>query len=96
MGQGFYEAHYVPWGSQDLQNLISSLPDILQGAGPMLGALEEEMSGKMLALGDLKALLSKLLGTEQLTQIMTRAQLPQVVNSHQADGVQIDPHRTTI
>ena len=54
------------------------------------------MSGKMLALGDLKALLSKLLGTERLTKIMTRAQLPQVVNSHQADGVRIDPYRTAI
>ena len=50
----------------------------------------------MLALGDLKAFLSKLLGTERLTEIMTGAQVPQVVNSHQADGVRIDPYRTAI
>ncbi|KAJ8375522.1 hypothetical protein SKAU_G00061020 [Synaphobranchus kaupii] len=48
---------YIPWGSQDLQNLITTLPEIQDGAAIWIRKLEEEMMGKTMALGDVKALL---------------------------------------
>ncbi|KAJ8333499.1 hypothetical protein SKAU_G00415070 [Synaphobranchus kaupii] len=64
---------YIPWGSQDLQNLITTLPDIQEGAAIWIRKLEEEMTGKTLALGDVKALLTKVVGKEKMLDIIENA-----------------------
>ncbi|KAJ8353398.1 hypothetical protein SKAU_G00209650 [Synaphobranchus kaupii] len=88
-GQGL---QYVPWGS--LQNLISSLPDIQEGAGHWIRKLEEEMMGKMMALGDVKALLGKILGTEKMLEVMRKAGLSRRdMGGIQVDGVEFDRYR---
>ncbi|KAJ8358531.1 hypothetical protein SKAU_G00150560 [Synaphobranchus kaupii] len=64
---------YIPWGSQDLQNLITTLPDIQEGAAIWIRKLEEEMTGKTMALGDVKALLTKVVGKEQMLDLIESA-----------------------
>ncbi|KAJ8353663.1 hypothetical protein SKAU_G00212300 [Synaphobranchus kaupii] len=64
---------YIPWGSQDLQNLITTLPDIQEGAAIWIRKLEEEMTGKTMALGDVKALLTKVVGKEQMLDLIENA-----------------------
>ncbi|KAJ8347159.1 hypothetical protein SKAU_G00285600 [Synaphobranchus kaupii] len=64
---------YIPWGSQDLQNLITTLPDIQEGAAIWIRKLEEEMTGKTMALGDVKALLTKVVGKEKMLDIIENA-----------------------
>ncbi|KAJ8349424.1 hypothetical protein SKAU_G00245540 [Synaphobranchus kaupii] len=64
---------YIPWGSQDLQNLITTLPEIQDGAAIWIRTLEEEMMGKTMALGDVKALLGKVVGKEKMLDIIEQA-----------------------
>ncbi|KAJ8360966.1 hypothetical protein SKAU_G00174910 [Synaphobranchus kaupii] len=64
---------YIPWGSQDLQNLITTLPDIQEGAAIWIRKLEEEMTGKTMALGNVKALLTKVVGKEQMLDLIENA-----------------------
>jgi len=56
------QVHYVPWGSQDLEGLASRLPNIHSGASKWIRMFEEAMTGKLLAVGDLKALLARVIG----------------------------------
>lgn len=63
-------AQYIPWASQDLDTLVSRLPDIHEGAGKWIRIFEEETTGKLLALGDIKALLAKCLGASKMNDIL--------------------------
>ncbi|MGL5036159.1 MAG: hypothetical protein ACRC6F_00130, partial [Aeromonas sp.] len=47
------QAQYVPWASQDLDGLVARLPSLDEGAGKWIRLLEEETTGKLLALGDI-------------------------------------------
>lgn len=87
---------YVPWGGQDLQSLLSSLPDINEGAGQWIRTLEEETCGKMLALGDIKALLARLMGAERMRELFERARLQGVAGNPLTDGVCFDAYRNVL
>ncbi len=50
------QGQYVPWASQDLEGLVTHLPDIYKGAGKWIKVFEEENMGKLFAVGDIKAL----------------------------------------
>ncbi len=39
------QGQYVPWGSQDLEGLVTRLPDIHKGAGKWIKVFEEENMG---------------------------------------------------
>ncbi|KAJ8353260.1 hypothetical protein SKAU_G00208270 [Synaphobranchus kaupii] len=58
---------------RDLQNLITTLPDIQEGAAIWIRKLEEEMTGKTMALGDVKALLTKVVGKEKMLDLIENA-----------------------
>ena len=45
---------YVPWATQDLEGLVNRLPNIHEGAGKWIKVLEEETSGKLLSVIDMK------------------------------------------
>ncbi|KAL0148946.1 hypothetical protein M9458_055750 [Cirrhinus mrigala] len=89
-------AQYIPWASQDLDTLLSRLPDIHEGAGKWIRTFEEEITGKHLALGDIKALLAKCLGASKMNNILKQSGLLQAVDRPQADGVSFDKHRRDI
>ncbi|KAJ8369490.1 hypothetical protein SKAU_G00095180 [Synaphobranchus kaupii] len=80
---------------KDLQNLITSLPDIQDGAAIWIRKLEEEMMGKMMALGDVKALLGKVVGREKMLDIIEQAGYKGAEKSD-VDGKQFDPYRQKI
>ncbi len=89
-------AQYIPWAGQDLDTLVSRLPDIHEGAGKWIRTFEEETTGKLLALGDIKALLAKCLGASKMNDILKQSSLLQAVDRPQADGVSFDKHRRDI
>ncbi|KAL0148917.1 hypothetical protein M9458_055721 [Cirrhinus mrigala] len=89
-------AQYIPWASQDLDTLLSRLPDIHEGAGKWIRTFEEETTGKLLALGDIKALLAKCLGASKMNDVLKQSGLLQAVDRPQADGVSFDKHRRDI
>ncbi|KAJ8375384.1 hypothetical protein SKAU_G00059640 [Synaphobranchus kaupii] len=80
---------------EDLQNLITTLPDIQDGAAIWIRKLEEEMMGKMMALGDVKALLGKVVGREKMLDIIEQAGYRGAERSV-VDGQQFDPYRQKI
>jgi len=55
-------AHYNPWGAQDLEELISRLPNMHSGASKWIRIFEEGTMEHCLAVGNVKALLSRVLG----------------------------------
>ncbi|KAI2645824.1 Soluble guanylate cyclase gcy-37 [Labeo rohita] len=49
-------------GPDDLEGLVTRLPDVHEEAGKWIRVFEEETMGKLLAVGDIKALLAKIIG----------------------------------
>ncbi|KAJ8385106.1 hypothetical protein AAFF_G00192470 [Aldrovandia affinis] len=91
------EPRYVPWCSQDLHNLIMSLPDIQDGVGHWIRKLEEEILGKKMTLGDVKALLGKILGAEKMLEAMQGARLNlDDMKATRVDGVPFDAYRNRV
>ncbi|KAJ8369282.1 hypothetical protein SKAU_G00093100 [Synaphobranchus kaupii] len=86
---------YIPWGSQDLQNLITTLPEIQDGAAIWIRKLEEEMMRKTMALGDVKALLTKVVGKEKMLDIIDQAGYTGAEKSA-VDGRKFDQYRQRI
>ncbi|XP_035287054.1 uncharacterized protein LOC118234558 isoform X2 [Anguilla anguilla] len=64
---------YIPWSTQDMHNVITNLPDLQNGASHWIRVLEEETTGRILAVGDLKALLGKVVGMETMLDIFEQA-----------------------
>ena len=64
---------YVPWSTQDMKNVMTNLPDLQNGASPWIRVLEEETTGQIMAVGDLKALLGKIVGLEAMLDIFDKA-----------------------
>ncbi len=85
-------AQYIPWAGQDLDTLVSRLPDIHEGAGKWIRTFEEETVGNLLALGDIKALLAKCLGASKMNDILKQSSLLQAVDRPQEDGISFDKH----
>ena len=77
----------VPWASQDLEGLATRLPDIHEGAGKWIRVFEEETMGKLLAVGDIKALLAKIVGGAKMDEILQTTTLNRAVNSRNMDVI---------
>ncbi|KAL0152317.1 hypothetical protein M9458_052040 [Cirrhinus mrigala] len=90
------QGQYVPWASQDLEGLVTRLPDIHEGAGKWIRVFEEETMGKLLAVGDIKALLAKTVGGAKMEEILQTASLDRAVNSHNMDGIIFDVFRPAV
>ncbi|KAJ8332915.1 hypothetical protein SKAU_G00418110 [Synaphobranchus kaupii] len=73
--------------------LVERLPDIHEGAGKWIRALEEETMGKLLAVGDLKALLARLLGMARMEEVLMKSGLQAAVNTPYLDGASFDQFR---
>ncbi|KAL0148070.1 hypothetical protein M9458_056610, partial [Cirrhinus mrigala] len=90
------QGQYVPWASQDLEGLVTHIPDIHEGTGKWIRVFEEETMGKLLAVGDIKALLAKTVGGAKMGEILQTASLDRAVNSHNMDGIIFDAFRPAV
>ncbi|XP_048034382.1 trichohyalin-like [Megalobrama amblycephala] len=90
------QAQYVPWAGQDLEGLIARLPDIHEGAGKWIRLLEAETMGKILAIGDIKALLAKSVGGAKTNEILEDAGLKSAVGGTRKDATTFDQYRSMI
>jgi hypothetical protein len=50
------QGHYTPWATQDLERLVALLLDLHEGAGKWIRNFEDHTVGKLLAVGDIRAL----------------------------------------
>lgn len=90
------QGQYVPWATQDLEGLVSRLPDIHEGAGKWIRVFEEETMGKLLAVGDIKALLARVIGGTKMEEILEASELDRAVNSFLMDGTVFDMYRPAV
>ncbi len=86
------QGQYVPWATQDLEGLIARLPDVHEGAGKWIKTFEEETMGKLLAVGDIKALLARILGGTKMEEILQASDLERAADSCYMDGTVFDAY----
>ncbi len=61
---------YVPWGGRDVQTLKSKLLCLRYEANRWIDTFEDETVGDMIAVGDIKVLLSKVLTRLEMEDIL--------------------------
>lgn len=54
--------NYILWQTQDLEGLVRDLPGIHNGVSRWIREFEEKTQGKKLAIGDIKAVLGRMIG----------------------------------
>ena len=86
------QVQYIPWGSQDLEGVVLNLPDITHGATKWIRKVEELTMGKIMAVGDLKALLARVLGIHKMESLLTNGGLDKLLN-RVSDGTTFDTYR---
>lgn len=87
---------YQPWGHSDVQGLMSCLPSIRRGAGLWISKFESRTEGQCLALGDIKHVLSQLVGKEELKRILDKEGLADIVGNPIVDKRPFNDYRTRI
>lgn len=88
-------AHYIPWQTLDLTGLVARLPDIHEGASKWIRAFEEETVGKMLALGDIKAIWAQSFGTPAMEVLFKRCRHGWMLEPR-ADGTEFNAYRAEL
>ncbi len=86
----------MPCDNQDLDELISRLPKIHEGAEKWIKVLEEGTTSKLLVIGDIKALLAKCLGVSKMNEILGGVHLHQAIDNPRIDGAPFDKHQAEI
>ncbi|KAK3549101.1 hypothetical protein QTP70_031896 [Hemibagrus guttatus] len=87
---------YVPWSFLDLTGLIGRLPSICEGAQKWITRFEEQTMGQMLALVDIKAILSQSLGKAKMIEIFQNVNLKKEAEGQIYDPRSFGPHRNRI
>ena len=85
------QVQYQPWGSQDLEGVISKLPNIHNGVSKWARTFEELTVGKLMAVGDLKALLARVLGLSKMESVLRNGGLD--IMDGMYDGTTLDRYR---
>ncbi|KAK0132327.1 hypothetical protein N1851_032800 [Merluccius polli] len=66
---GVGRAVYTPWGHRDMTTLANSLPPLSAGAQAWVRKFEKETSGDNLALGDVRAIISRVHGARRTIEL---------------------------
>lgn len=82
----------MPWSLMDMVRL----PDLSQGADKWITTLEKSTAGVTLALGDIKALLMKVVGKHATVNIFESAKLGRGCQSNLLDDVNMGMHHTVL
>lgn len=82
---------------QDLEGLINDLPNIHNGASKCIREFEEKTQEKKLAIGDIKAILARMIGQDETTRVI-RAASYHLWNAgtSDSDAIEFDPYRNFI
>ncbi|KAK0148963.1 hypothetical protein N1851_010647 [Merluccius polli] len=79
---------YTPWGHRDMHTLANSLPPLTAGAQAWVRKFEMETSGDNLALGDVRAIISRTHGPRRTNELERLAG-----TTNLADRTPLDPYR---
>lgn len=87
---------YIPWSFMDMTRLTSQLPDICQGGQKWITKFEEKTTGHLLAVGDIKDILTQVAGKSNAAEILANAGLRNVMDSEKADHIAFVTHRNQV
>lgn len=90
------QGQYVPWGSQDLEGLVTRLLNLHDGAGKWIRIFEEQTMGKLLAVGDMKALLGRVVGVAKMEDVLQDSDLADATGDILADGLAFETYRPAV
>ncbi len=83
---------YVPWGGRDVETLKSKLPSLRDGANKWIASFEDETVGDMIAVGDIKVLLSKVLTKQEMEDILEDAGMKDAVGCEDYNGQSLNTY----
>lgn len=91
-------ARYIPWKTMDLEGLLQELPSLQEGASKWIMEFEDKTQGKRLALGDLKAVLARLVVTAETVRVLREAGQGQLqrVEGIDDDATEFGPFRQAL
>jgi len=89
-------AHYQPWAHSDVSGLIARLPVLHEGAGRWINKLESETQGRDLAVGDMKCLLSLILGKADTEAVLDKEGLGYLMTDAKLDAWCFDQIRPRV
>lgn len=87
---------YVPWSFMDMTGLINRLPALIQGADKWIRAFKENTGGVKLALGDIKAILMKIVGQQMAAEIFEDGSAKALNDNHYHDTKPFGHYRTKV
>ncbi|XP_048842887.1 uncharacterized protein LOC125715428 [Brienomyrus brachyistius] len=87
------QTQYVPWAGQDLEGLLLRLPVLAEGAGKWIKAIEEETMGRLLAIGDIKAVMARTLGVDAMERLLRSSGLAAATGTPVNDACPFDGYR---
>ncbi|KAK0139834.1 hypothetical protein N1851_023276 [Merluccius polli] len=79
---------YTPWGHRDMHTLANTLPPLTAGAQAWVRKFEMETSGDNLAMGDIRAIISRTYGPRRTKELERMAG-----TTNLADRTPLDPYR---
>lgn len=90
--------NYILWQTQDSEGLVSDLPDIHNGASKWKREFEEKTQEKSLAIGNVKAVLARMIRREDTIRILREADIQNLyfVDTAQEDRTEFDPFRNLV
>ncbi len=92
----FFAPLYVPWGGRDIETLKSKLPSLRDGANKWIASFEDETAGDMIAVGDIKVLLSKVLTRQEMEDILEDAGMKDAVGCEDYNGQSLNTYRAEL
>lgn len=90
------QGHYIPWAAQDMEGLVFRLPDLHEGAGKWIRTFEEYTMGKLVVVGDIKALLGRVTSVQKLREIMQDGAINGTDWEVTKDGLMFDRYRPAV
>ncbi len=87
---------YVPWGGMDLQTLKSKLLCLRYEANRWIDTFEDETVGDMIAVGDIKVLLSKVLTRLEMEDILEDSGMKDAVGWEDYNGQSLNMYHAEL
>lgn len=90
------DMYHIPWTAMDMEGLMGRMPSILKGACKWIGAFEGKTIGHLLVVGDMKALLGRMLGLGTTEEVLRDTSMHIAVGTQINDGDLLYMHRNPL
>ncbi len=87
---------YVPWGGRDVETLKSKLPSLRDDANRWKATFEDETVGDMIAVGDIKVFLTKVLTRQEMEDILEDTGMKDAVGCEDYNGQSLNTYRAEL